>query len=188
MKKILLICLFLLSVSFQAMAFNPDPSRYEFIGMKSDGCAIFYEIPSAKADGQKAIILMLQVDPKNRIMRYYRDVVIDPEAMTIKSTYCELKDYSNLNLLDSFALPNETVGYTKGSLTDKIYQDLLNKGIVHKPAPVVAPTPQQVQQYVAPQPEPSTYSSATWQEGFAGGEEVIVNLDIDDDDSVIADF
>lgn len=187
MKKILFMCLFLLSVSFQAMAFNPDPSKYEFIGMKSDGCAIFYEIPSAKADGQKAIILMLQVDSKNRIMRYYRNVVIDPEAMTVKSTYCELKDYSNLNLLDSFTLPDEIVSYTKGSLTDKIYQDLLDKGVVHKPAPVVAPTPQPVQQYVS-QAAPSTYSSGTWQEGFAGGEEVIVNLDIDDDDSIIADF
>lgn len=187
MKKVLLMCLFLLSVSFQAMAFNPDPSRYEFIGMKSDGSAVFYEIASAKADGQKAIILMLQVDPKNRIMRYYRDVVIDPEAMTLKSTYCELKDYSNLNLLDSFTLPNETVGYTKGSLTDKIYQDLLNKGVVHKPAPVIASAPQSSQNYVSPE-APNTYSSGTWQEGFAGGEEVIVNLDIDDNDSVIADF
>lgn len=133
MKRIIFILVMAMTLAGQAFAFNPDPTRYEYIGQKKlDGAYYFYEIASARADGQKGVLMLLQADPKNRTLRYYRNTVIDPDAMTIRATYCELRDYYG-NVLETFNLPPEGVKYQAGDLTDKIYQDLLNKGIVRKP-------------------------------------------------------
>ena len=162
-----------MSVANHAAAFNPDPTRYEYIGQKkADGAYYFYEIASAKADGQKGILVVLQADAKNRTLRYYRNAVIDPDSMTIRATYCELCDYQG-NILETFNLPNEGVKYQKGDLTDKIYQDLLNKGIVSKPVvydpdptPVPWPVPEP-RRCPIPEPDPKP----DWRIGLPGGEE-----------------
>ena len=139
MKRIIFIFVMAMTLAGQAFAFNPDPTRYEYIGQKKlDEAYYFYEIASARADGQKGVLMLLQADPKNRTLRYYRNTVIDPDAMTIRATYCELRDYYG-NVLETFNLPPEGVKYQKGDLTDKIYQDLLNKGIVRKPVVNVQP-------------------------------------------------
>lgn len=135
MKKILFIFIMAMTLASQAFAFNPDPTKFEYIGQKaSDEVYYFYEIASAKADGQKGVIVALQADPKNRTLRFYRNTVIDPATMTIRSTYCELCDYQG-NVLETFNLPSEGVQYQSGDLTDKIYQDLRAKGIVPPPPP-----------------------------------------------------
>ena len=149
-------------------AFNPDPTRYEYIGQKkADGVYYFYEIASAKADGQKGVLVILQADSKNRTLRFYRNAVIDPDGMTIRANSCELCDYQG-NILETFNLPAEGVSYQKGDLTDKIYQDLLNKGIVKKPVvyvPVPAPMPS------SPRPVSIPESKPDWRSGLPGGEE-----------------
>ncbi len=156
MKKIMLIFAMAVTLTSQAFAFNPDPTKFEYIGQKAkDEVYYFYEISSAKADGQKGVILALQADPKNRTLRYYRNTVIDPKEMTIRAQSCELRDYSG-NVLETFDLPPEGVTYKKGDLTDKMYQDLLAKGIVPPP----------------PQPKPRPYVAPVgWQVGLSGGEE-----------------
>lgn len=165
MKRLILLVLMLVACCSQAFAFNPNPIRYEYIGRRDvDKSYIFYEIATAKAYGQKAMLVLLQADPRNRTLRYYRGVVIDPVAMTIRASQCELYDYRG-NVLETFSLPNKGVQYNKGDLTDKVYQDLLNKGIVSAPVPkpveevVVKPTPQPVVEsverpVVQPTPQP----------------------------------
>lgn len=187
MKKVFVIGALLSVFAGNAFAFNPDPTKFEYIGQKDDGCGLFYEIATAKADGQKGVIVMLQADPKNRTLRYYTDVVIDPEAKTIKTKYCRLYDYRD-EPLEEFSLPNEAVSYKTGSLEDKIYQDLLAKGIVKKPEPKPLP-PQPVINH-EPEPQPVYHEPVrnNWQQGFAGGEEAIVDLPMDNDDLTIADF
>jgi hypothetical protein len=171
MKKIIFILVMAMTLAGQAFAFNPDPTRYEYIGQKKlDDAYYFYEIASARADGQKGVLMLLQADPKNRTLRYYRNTVIDPDAMTIRATYCELRDYYG-NVLETFNLPPEGVKYQKGDLTDKIYQDLLNKGIVRKP--VVSGSGQGTGSGSGqgtgqiPPPEPD------WTAGLPGGEEQV---------------
>ena len=156
MKKIYFLLVMAMTLASQAFAFNPDPTRYEYIGQKEfDGVYIFYEIATAKADGQKGVIVALQADPKNRTLRYYKNTVINPEDMTIRAAYCELCDYYG-NVLETFNLPPEGVSYKSGDLTDKIYQDLRAKGIVKEPEPVYVPVPRPV---------------PIWGVGLAGGEE-----------------
>ncbi len=185
MKKFILICVCLLTIAGNAYAFNPDPARYEYIAQNTDGCGIFYEISTAKADGQKANVVILQADPKNRVLRYYKNTIIDPETMTIQSSYCEIRDYSDTIVLESFNLPNESISYKTDSITDKVYQDMLAKGIVHKPEPVPAPVE------AAPAPAPVYVEEpvkGTWREGVTSGEEVIIDLESNADDDVIIDF
>lgn len=170
MKKIIFILAIVMTFANHAFSFNPDPTRYEYIGQKKlDGVYYFYEIASAKADGQKGVLVILQADSKNRTLRYYRNTVIDPDSMIIRATYCELCDYYG-NILETFNLPAEGIKYQKGDLTDKIYQDLLNKGIVSKPVvyypdPVPVPVPRPVPPIPEPNPEPD------WRIGLPGGEE-----------------
>lgn len=156
MKKILFIFIMAMTLASQAFAFNPDPTKFEYIGQKAlDEVYIFYEIASARADGQKGVIVFLQADPKNRTLRFYRNTVIDPETMTIRSAYCELCDYQG-NVLETFNLPSKGVQYQSGDLTDKIYQDLRAKGIVPPP----------------PQPIIDDYRPPTgWGIGISGGKE-----------------
>lgn len=165
MKKIIFIFAMVIVFANHAFAFNPDPTRYEYIGQKkADGAYYFYEIASAKADGQKGVLVVLQADVKNRTLRYYRNAVIDPDSMTIRATYCEAYDYHG-NVLETFNLPAKGVSYQKGDLTDKIYQDLLNKGIVQKPVVYNPPHPNPV----TPKTEPD--SGPDWTIGLPGGEE-----------------
>ena len=187
MKKIIFALVMIMTVASQAFAFNPDPMRYEYIGQKkSDGVYYFYEITSAKGNGKKGIIVALQADPKNRTLRYYRNTVIDPDTMTIRASYCELCDY-NGNILETFNLPDEGATYKKGDLTDKIYQDLVAKGIVYVPPAYVPPV------YVPPTPvstiSASTFSQTSvskgdWKEGLTGGEEIILDLQSVSDDEI----
>lgn len=207
MKRLILLVLMLVACCSQAFAFNPDPIRYEYIGRRDvDKSYIFYEIATAKADGQKAMLVLLQADPRNRTLRYYRGVVIDPVAMTIRASQCELYDYRG-NVLETFPLPNKGVQYNKGDLTDKVYQDLLNKGIVSAPVPkpveeiVVRPTPQPVgdrepvreepvqqeQQEVVQLPDYKSASVANWEEGLSGGAEAPI-VELPPVEDVIADF
>ena len=211
MKRLILLVLMLVACCSQAFAFNPDPIRYEYIGRRDlDKSYIFYEIATAKADGQKAMIVLLQADPRNRTLRYYRGVVIDPVAMTISASQCELHDYRG-NVLETFPLPNKGVQYLKGDLTDKVYQDLLNKGIVKTPAPVLNPVeapivetnPQQIEKPVVIQETkpiekkpvqqeeivelPVYKSVSNWEEGLSGGMEAPV-VDLPPVEDVIADF
>lgn len=189
MKKVFLLGALLSVFATNAFAFNPDPAKFEYIGQKDDGCGMFYEIATAKADGQKGIIVMLQADPKNRTLRYYTDVVIDPETKTIKGGYCKLYDYRGV-ALEEFAVPDEAVNYKTGDLVDKFYQDLLAKGIVKKPEPKPIPPQPVVIPETKPQPQPVYQEpvSNSWQQGFAGGDEEIVDLSLDADDLTIADF
>ena len=156
MKKILFLFIVAMTLASHAFAFNPDPTKFEYIGQKEDdGAYLFYEIASAKADGQKGVIVMLQVDPQNRTLRYYRNTVIDPKTMTLRAPNCELCDY-NGKVLDRFNLPSEETQYKRDDLTDKIYQDLRAKGIVPPPPP----------------PPVIVYKrQARWQIGFSGGQE-----------------
>ena len=207
MKRLIFLVLMLVACCSQAFAFNPDPIRYEYIGRRDvDKSYIFYEIATAKADGQKAMLVLLQADPRNRTLRYYRGVVIDPVAMTIRASQCELYDYRG-NVLETFPLPNKGVQYNKGDLTDKVYQDLLNKGIVSAPVPkpveeiVVRPTPQPVgdrepvreepvqqeQQEVVQLPDYKSASVANWEEGLSGGAEAPI-VELPPVEDVIADF
>jgi len=138
MRRLFLLVLFIMAFAGQAFAFTPDPTKYEFIGMKQDnGCGIFYEIASARAEGQKGVVVILQADPKNRTLRYYSNVIIDPDTMTARASSCELKDYKN-NLLEKFTVPNYPISYTNGDILGTIYQDLLARGIVYTPKPVYA--------------------------------------------------
>lgn len=182
MKKVILMSLFLLTIISNAYAFNPDPAKYEYIAQNKDGCGIFYEIASAKADGQKAVLLMLQADPKNRVLRYYKNTVIDPETMTMKSSSCEIRDYSDSMVLESFNLPDESVSYKADDINDKIYKDMLAKGIVHKPEPVVTEAPPAPAPAPVYTPEPV---KGTWREGVTNGEEDIIDFGSDDE---IIDF
>ena len=172
MKRIIFIFVMAMTLAGQAFAFNPDPTRYEYIGQKKlDEAYYFYEIASARADGQKGVLMLLQADPKNRTLRYYRNTVIDPDAMTIRATYCELRDYYG-NVLETFNLPPEGVKYQKGDLTDKIYQDLLNKGIVRKPVVYVPPVKRGGYDPVIVKPEP-VVPKVDWTIGLPGGEEQV---------------
>ena len=174
MKRIVLAFLFIMAFASQAFAFNPDPVKFEYIGQKkSDGNAIFYEIATAKADGQKGVVVMLQADPKNRVLRYYRNVVIDPVSMTMRGSYCEVRNYKG-QVLETFNLPADPIKYEENDLTDKIYQDLRAKGIIQEPKPVYVPI------YV---PVPKT-----WQISMSGGSEVIVDLPPAPNNDPIADI
>ena len=174
MKKLIFICVLAMTFAAQAFAFNPDPTKYEYIGQrKADGSSIFYEIATARSDGQKGVIVLLQADPKNRTVRYYKNVVIDPSAMTIRAGNCELYDYRG-NVLETFSLPNEAVNYQSGDLTDKRYKELRAKGIVPPPPPPP------VYRYVQP---------VGWQAGLSGGEEApIVDLPSVPDNEPIIDI
>jgi len=163
MKKVVFAFLLIMTFASHAFAFNPDPVKYEYIGQKkSDGNAVFYEIATAKADGQKGVVVMLQADPKNRVLRYYRNVVIDPESMTMRGSYCEVRNYKG-QVLESFNLPADPIKYEENDLTDKIYKDLRTKGIIQEPKPVYVPI------YVSP--------PKIWQVSMSGGTEVIVDLE-----------
>ena len=110
MKKVVFAFLLIMTFASHAFAFNPDPVKYEYIGQKkSDGNAVFYEIATAKADGQKGVVVMLQADPKNRVLRYYRNVVIDPESMTMRGSYCEVRE-GTVNISGGFIQDNKTTG------------------------------------------------------------------------------
>lgn len=183
MKRMILVCLCLLTAISNAYAFNPDPAKYEYIAQNTDGCGIFYEIATARADGQKANVMLLQADPKNRVLRYYKNTIIDPETMTIQSFFCEIRDYSDTIVLESFNLPNESVSYKSDSITDKIYQDMLARGIVRKPEPVAIEAPPAAAAAPVYSTEPV---KGTWREGVTSGEEVVIDLESDDD--VIIDF
>lgn len=188
MRNFMLLLFFIMAFAGQASAFNPDPIRYEYIGVKdSDKSSIFYEIASAKADGPKGVLVVLQADPKNRTLRYYRNVVIDPVTMSISAMYCELYDY-NGNILETFNLPNESVQYSKGDLTDKIYQDLVAKRIVQ----VEATAPRvEVARPLPPANYQNEVANNSWKEGLAGGAEYDSNVLAEVDNSeplVLADL
>ena len=188
MRNFMLLLFFIMAFAGQAFAFNPDPIRYEYIGVKdSDKSSIFYEIASAKADGPKGVLVVLQADPKNRTLRYYRNVVIDPVTMSISAMYCELYDY-NGNILETFNLPNESVQYSKGDLTDKIYQDLVAKRIVQ----VEATAPRvEAARPLPPANYQNEVANNSWKEGLAGGAEYDSNVLAEVDNSeplVLADL
>ena len=163
MKIILSAFVFVMTIAGHAWAFNPDPAQYEFVGQKVlDKSYIFYELASARADDLKGIVAMLQVNTKNRTLRYYRNVIIDPETMTMKTVSYDLYDY-NGKLLETVSLPNKNIQYNQGDLTDKMYQDLIARGIVVLPAP-------------EPPPQIIVEVQEDWEKGTAGGNETVSTM------------
>lgn len=170
MKKMVLALFFVMAFASQAFAFNPDPLKYEFLGQNDKGHGIFYELATAKADGLKADVVVVQVDPKNRTLRHY-NIIIDPNTKQLYGSMCRIYDYKG-NLLDRFNLPSKGISYKDGDFYSKIYQDMVDRGIIHLPPPVVYVP------YIPPKTE--------WEISVTGGEEIVVELD-DADDGIIVE-
>lgn len=158
MKIYFFSLLFTFCFGLNAFAFNPNPMDYEFVGQMKNGNGVFYQKSTAKANGQKAEVVKLQADPKNRTLRYYT-MILDPDTMTMRAIDCKLYDYKG-NLLDSFILPNANTSYKKGDLNDKIYQDMKDKGIIKEPE-----VPKVVVQYIYVKP------IKDWEKGNDGDED-----------------
>lgn len=140
MKKVLFSLFFLFVFIGHAFAFTPNPIQYEYIGRIKGDVGVFYEIKTAKADGQKGIVTILYADPKNRIIRYYYDVVIDGENKQWTGGKVGIFGYTNQSTaLDSFNLPNKATSYKEKDTYDLIYKDLLAKEIIVKPQVYVPP-------------------------------------------------